>query len=138
MPSYSSVWIPALTVSHAVGFYLFLYAIQQNNRALTYWWWLIKYIVVYKRKFNGDFKKAWYHTYPGAKEAYDAANASKSVEAKTGDQTPEKAVSGPQPIVLWPSRSIQDVLLLLQLILNSFTKAVAQRSCNKSGQALLT
>lgn len=93
MPSYSSVWIPALTVSHAVGIFLFLYAIQQNNRALTYWWWLIKYIFVYKRKFNGDFKRAWYHTYPGAKQAYDEANASKVADVKDGVEDGEKAVS---------------------------------------------
>ena len=93
MPSYSSVWIPALAVSHAIGILLFLYAIQQNNRALSYWWWLIKYIFVYKRKYNGDFKRAWYHTYPGAKQAYDEANASKETAPKDGEQDAEKSVS---------------------------------------------
>ena len=74
MPSYSTVWIPAFAVAHAVGIFLFLYAIQEISGALTYWWWLLKYTLVYKRKYNGDFKRAWYHTYPGAKTAYDEAN----------------------------------------------------------------
>lgn len=75
MPSYQSVWIPGLAVAHFLGVALFLYAIQQLNSALTFWWWLLKYSFVYKRRYKGDFKKAWYHTYPGAKKAYDEANA---------------------------------------------------------------
>lgn len=74
MPSYGSLYITALTVSHIIGIGLFLYAIQQNNGALSYWWWLLKYSFVYKRRYKGDFKKAWYDTYPGAKKAHDEAS----------------------------------------------------------------
>lgn len=85
MPSYSSIWIPALAVAHLVGLALFLHAIQQINGALTYWGWWLKWVLIYKKKFKGDFKMAWYYTYPGAKEAFDATNAQQTPGGKVGD-----------------------------------------------------
>ena len=75
MGSHDSVWIPALAVAHVIGAVLFLNAIQQVGGALTFWVWKFKWWFIYKKKFKGDFKMAWYYTYPGAKEAYDAQNA---------------------------------------------------------------
>lgn len=93
MPSYSSVWVPALAVAHAAGTILFLYAIQQIGGALTYWCWLFKYLLIYKSRYKGDFKKAWYYTYPGAKKAYDEANGISGTESKG---PPIKVAHGPE------------------------------------------
>ena len=75
MPSINAVWIPTFAVAHVMAFCLFLYAIQRIGGVLTYWSWTVKYHLFYKKKFKGDYKIAWYYTYPGAKAAYDAQTA---------------------------------------------------------------
>ena len=61
-----------------LGLLLMLYAMEQLSGALTYYSWLLKYKLYYKKKFQGNFKLAWYYTYPGAKEAHDAQVAAEA------------------------------------------------------------
>jgi hypothetical protein len=107
MPSYSSIWIPALAVAHLVGLALFLHAIQQINGALTYWGWWLKWVLIYKKKFKGDFKMAWYYTYPGAKEAFDATNAQQT-PGGVGFPVTSCLIFWPMPhILLHPKSNLQ-------------------------------
>lgn len=88
--SLNAVWIPAFAVAHAIGLALFIYALEQTSGLLTYVTWTIKYHLFYKKKFNGNFGLAWYYTYPGAKEAHDAKQASSAQQedVRPSSQTP--------------------------------------------------
>lgn len=72
MPSINALWIPTIAVAHVLSVGLFLYALERIGGAVTYWTWSLKWRLYLKRKYKGDYKQAWYWTYPGAKEAYDS------------------------------------------------------------------